>query len=173
MKILGKFPSTRLRRVRSSDWVRRLITENNLSCNDLILPIFLKEGKNKIENINNMPGIFRYSLDKLPSILDKAEKFKIPMIALFPYTPKNKKNNIGSEALNENNLVCKGIKLIKENTKKFGIMTDVALDPYTSHGHDGILINGIIDNDKTINILKEQALLQAQMGSDVIAHLQT
>ena len=169
MKILGKYPSTRLRRVRNSDWVRRLIAENNLSNDDLILPIFIREGKNKIENINGMPNVQRYSLDRLSSILDKAENFKIPMIALFPYTPNSKKNNSGSEALNENNLVCKAIKLIKKKYKKFGIMTDVALDPYTSHGHDGVVVDGKIDNDKTINILKDQALLQAQMGCDVIA----
>ena len=169
MKILGKYPSTRLRRVRNSDWVRRLISENKLSSDDLILPIFIREGKNKIENINGMPGVQRYSLDRLSSILDKAENFKIPMIALFPYTPNSKKNSTGSEALNENNIVCKGIKLIKKKYKKFGIMTDVALDPYTSHGHDGVIVDGKIDNDKTINILKDQALLQAQMGCDVIA----
>ena len=91
MKILGKYPSTRLRRVRNSDWVRRLISENKLSSDDLILPIFIREGKNKIENINGMPGVQRYSLDRLSSILDKAENFKIPMIALFPYTPNSKK----------------------------------------------------------------------------------
>ena len=92
MKILGKFPSTRLRRVRNSDWVRRLIAENNLSNDDLILPIFIREGKNKIENINGMPNVQRYSLDRLSTILDKAENFKIPMIALFPYTPNSKKS---------------------------------------------------------------------------------
>ncbi len=169
MKILGKFPSTRLRRVRNSAWVRRLVSENNLSVNDLILPIFLREGKNKIENIKSMPGINRYSLDKLPSILDKVEFFKIPMVALFPNTPNNKKDKNGSEALNENNLVCKAIKTIKKRYKSFGIMTDVALDPYTSHGHDGIIINGKIDNDETLKILKAQAILQASVGSDIIA----
>ena len=99
MKILGKFPSTRLRRVRNSDWVRRLISENNLSANDLILPIFLTEGKNKKEKIKTMPGIYRYSLDKLSSILDEAEKFKIPMIALFPNTSNHQRDHNGSEAL--------------------------------------------------------------------------
>ena len=169
MKILGKFPSTRLRRVRNSAWVRRLVSENNLSVNDLILPIFLREGKNKIENIKSMPGINRFSLDKLPSILDKVEFFKIPMVALFPNTPNNKKDKNGSEALNENNLVCKAIKAIKKRYKSFGIMTDVALDPYTSHGHDGIIINGKIDNDETLKILKAQAILQASVGSDIVA----
>ena len=169
MKILGKFPSTRLRRVRNSDWVRRLISENNLSANDLILPIFLTEGKNKKEKIKTMPGIYRYSLDKLSSILDEAEKFKIPMIALFPNTSNHQRNHNGSEALNENNLVCRAIKLIKKKYNKFGVMTDVALDPYTSHGHDGIIVNGKIDNDETLKILEKQALLQASVGSDVIA----
>ena len=169
MKILGKFPQTRLRRVRNSDWVRRLVSENNLSVNDFILPIFIREGKNKIEKIKSMPGINRYSIDKLPVILDKAEFYKIPMIALFPNTPDNKKDKNGSEALNENNLVCKAIKIIKKRYKNFGVMTDVALDPYTSHGHDGIVINGKIDNDETLKILKEQAILQASVGSDVIA----
>ena len=169
MKILGKFPSTRLRRVRNSDWVRRLISENNLSANDLILPIFLTEGKNKKEKIKSMPGIYRYSLDKLSSILDEAEKFKIPMIALFPNTSNHQRNHNGSEALNENNLVCRAIKLIKKKYNKFGVMTDVALDPYTSHGHDGIILNGKIDNDETLKILEKQALLQASIGSDVIA----
>ena len=169
MKILGKFPSTRLRRVRNSDWVRRLVSENNLSANDLILPIFLTEGKNKKEKIKTMPGIYRYSLDKLSSILDEAEKFKIPMIALFPNTSNHQRDPDGSEALNEDNLVCRAIKLIKKKYNKFGVMTDVALDPYTSHGHDGIILNGKIDNDETLKILEKQALLQASVGSDVIA----
>jgi porphobilinogen synthase len=169
MKILGKFPSTRLRRVRNSDWVRRLISESNLSANDFILPIFLTEGKNKKEKIKTMPGIYRYSLDKLSSILDEAEKFKIPMIALFPNTSNHQRDPNGSEALNEDNLVCRAIKLIKKKYNKFGVMTDVALDPYTSHGHDGIILNGKIDNDETLKILEKQALLQASVGSDVIA----
>ena len=169
MKIIGKFPSTRLRRVRNSDWIRRLVSEHNLSVNDLILPIFVREGKNKIETIKSMPGINRYSIDKLPNILDKAENFKIPMVALFPYIPNNKKDKNGSEALNENNLICKAIKFIKRKYNKFGVMTDVALDPYTSHGHDGVIINDKIDNDETLKILNHQAILQAAMGSDIIA----
>ncbi len=169
MKILGKFPSTRLRRVRNSEWVRRLFSENNLSVNDLILPIFIREGRKKVEKIKSMPGVYRYSIDTLPKVLDKVEKFKIPMIALFPYTPNNKRNKNGSEALNENNLICRGLRFITKRYKKFGIMTDVALDPYTSHGHDGIMNGKIIDNDKTLKILNNQALLQASMGSDIIA----
>tara|TARA_Y100001970_G_C14047794_1_gene757268 strand:+ start:24 stop:1019 length:996 start_codon:yes stop_codon:yes gene_type:complete len=169
MKILGKYPNLRLRRVRKSDWIRRLISENKLSADDLILPIFVREGKNKIEPIKSMPGVNRYSIDKLSYVVEKACNFKIPLIALFPYTPNNKKNNYGTEALNRNNLVCKALKIIKKNFKEIGTMCDVALDPYTSHGHDGIFLNGDVDNDKTIKILAKQALLQAQMGCDIIA----
>ncbi len=169
MKIVGKFPSVRLRRVRNSAWIRRLVAENDLSINDLILPIFVREGKNIVEPINSMPGVFRYSVDKLNIIMNKAKKNKIPMVALFPYTPKNKKNKFGTEALNKNNLVCRSLKFIKKKYSGIGVMCDVALDPYTSHGHDGIIINKKIDNDKTNNILAEQAVLQAEMGCDVIA----
>ena len=169
MKILGNYPTTRLRRVRNTNWVRRLVSENNLSVNDLILPIFLTEGKNKIENIKNMPGVKRYSLDKLNAILRKCKQYKIPMVALFPHTKKSKRDLLGKEALNENNLVCKAINSIKKNFKDIGIMCDIALDPYTSHGHDGILKNNEIDNDETIKILSKQALIHAKAGCDVIA----
>jgi len=170
MIITGKYPNLRLRRNRKTDWSRRLVQENNLSANDLILPIFIIEGKNKKESIKSMPEVYRYSVDKIPMILDKAVKYKIPMVALFPYTNKKLKNELGSEALNENNLVCRAIRLIKKKYKnKIGIMCDVALDPYTSHGHDGLLKEGKILNDETIEILIRQSLLQAQMGCDVIA----
>ena len=165
----GKFPSTRLRRNRMKEFSRRLVAENNLSTNDLILPIFVRDGKNKVEPIKSMPGVNRYSVDKLNVIMKKAKKYKIPMVAIFPYTPKNKKDNFGTEALNENNLICKSLKFIKKRYSGIGVMCDVALDPYTSHGHDGILVNKKIDNDKTIKILVKQALLQAEMGCDVIA----
>ena len=170
MIITGKYPNLRLRRNRKTDWSRRLVQENNLSANDLILPIFIIEGKNKKESIKSMPDVYRYSVDKIPMMLDKAVKYKIPMVALFPYTNKKLKNGLGSEALNENNLVCRAIRLIKKKYKnKIGIMCDVALDPYTSHGHDGLLKEGKILNDETIEILIKQSLLQAQMGCDVIA----
>ena len=169
MKIAGKFPDIRLRRVRNSAWIRRLVSENNLSTNDLILPIFVRDGKNKVEPIPSMPGVFRYSVDKLNVIMKKANKYKIPMVALFPYTQKNKKNKFGTEALNENNLICKSLRFIKKRYFDIGVMCDVALDPYTSHGHDGVIFNKKIDNDKTIKILVKQALLQAEMGCDVIA----
>ena len=170
MIITGKYPNLRLRRNRKYDWSRRLIEESNLSSNDFILPIFLLDGKNKIQSIKTMPGIYRYTINNLGKIVDKAILLKIPMIALFPYTNSKLKNKFGSEALNENNLVCKAIRHIKNKYKnQIGIMCDVALDPYTDHGHDGMIKSGIVDNDATIDILTKQALLQAQMGCDVIA----
>ena len=117
-----------------------------------------------------MPGIYRYSVDKIPTNLDGAVKNKIPMVALFPYTNFKLKNNMGTEALNENNLVCKAIRFIKKKYKdKIGVMSDVAIDPYTSHGHDGILKKGNVLNDETVDLLVKQSVLQAQMGCDVIA----
>ena len=116
-----------------------------------------------------MPGVYRYSVDKLNLIMNKARKYKIPMVALFPYTSKNKKDKFGSEALNKENLVCRSLRFIKKRYKDIGVMCDVALDPYTNHGHDGVIINGKIDNDETVKILVKQALLQAEMGCDVIA----
>ena len=168
--ITGKFPNLRLRRLRKFNWSRKLVQENNLSSSDLIYPLFVIEGKNKKKPIKSMPNIYQYSIDNLGSIVNTVIKNKIPMIALFPSTPSNKKDPFGNEALNENNLVCKAIKFIKKRFKNdIGIMCDVALDPYTSHGHDGVLKKNYVLNDETVNILKKQALLQAQMGCDVIA----
>ena len=170
MIITGKYPNLRMRRSRKNSWSRRLVQENSLSYNDLILPIFLTDGSNKKIPIKSMPNIYRYSIDKLSKIIDKSIKKKIPMVALFPQTKIKLKNPLGSEALNENNLVCKAIRYIKKRYKnEIGIMCDVALDPYTSHGHDGLLKNNRILNDETTNILVKQSLLQASMGCDVIA----
>ena len=169
MKNIGTFPKVRLRRNRKSEWTRRLVSENNLSSNDLIWPIFVREGKNVKEPVLSMPGVYRYSLDKIENLIEKAISKKIPMVALFPHTPNSKKNHKGSEALNKNNLVCKALRLIKKNYKEIGLMCDVALDPYTSHGHDGILKGNYVDNDETIKMLVKQSLLQADMGCDVIA----
>ena len=170
MIITGKYPNLRMRRSRKSDWSRRLIQENNLSYNDLILPIFLTDGSNKKIPINTMPGIYRYSINRLSQIIDKAIKKRIPMIALFPQTNSKLKDKFGLEALNEDNLVCKAIRYIKKKYKNdIGIMCDVALDPYTSHGHDGLIKNKKIINDETVNILIKQSILQASMGCDVIA----
>ena len=169
MKNIGSYPKVRLRRNRKTDWTRRLIRESNLSPDDLIWPIFIKEGRNIKEPIKSMPGVFRYSLDKIERLVERAITNRIPMIALFPNTDNSKKNEKGSEALNKNNLVCKALRLIKKNYKNIGLMCDVALDPYTSHGHDGIVKNNYVDNDKTIKILIKQSILQAEMGCDVIA----
>ena len=168
--IIGNYPNLRLRRSRKHDWSRRLIQENSLSTSDFILPIFLIDGKNTKQLIKTMPDVYRYTIDKLGIIVDRAIRNKIPMVALFPYTNKNKKNEIGTEALNEDNLVCKAIKYIKKNYKnEIGIMCDVALDPYTTHGHDGLVKSGYVLNDETIEVLINQSLLQAEIGCDVLA----
>ena len=170
MIITGKYPNLRLRRNRKSNWSRRLVSENTLSVNDLILPVFVVEGKNKKIPIKSMPGIFRYSIDKLNQVIGNAVSLKIPMVAIFPYINKSLKNARGTEALNKNNLVCRATNFIKKKYKdKIGVMCDVALDPYTSHGHDGLLKSGKIINDETIKILISQSLIQAEAGCDVIA----
>ena len=163
--ITGKYPSLRLRRTRKYNWSRKLIQENNLSSSDLIYPIFLIEGKNKKQAIKSMPGIYRYSIDRLGIIINNVIKHKIPMVALFPSTPNNKKDKFGTEALNENNLVCRAIRFIKKRFKNnIGIMSDVALDPYTTHGHDGLLKNNYVINDETIDVLIKQALITSSNG---------
>jgi len=168
--ITGNYPNLRLRRNRKQPWIRRLVQENTLSPNDFILPIFLIDGKNKKEKVNSMPDVYRYSINRLSQIIDKALKLKVPMVALFPKTNEKLKNEIGTEALNENNLVCKAIVEIKKRYKnQIGIMCDVALDPYTSHGHDGLIRSNQIINDETIEVLINQSLLQAEMGCDVLA----
>ena len=168
--ITGSFPNLRLRRSRKKSWSRRLIAENNLTPNDFILPVFLTDGRNKKQGISSMPGVHRYSLDKLSSVVDRALKLKLPMIALFPYTNRKDKDKFGTEALNEDNLVCKALQLIKKKYRnEIGIMCDVALDPYTSHGQDGLVNNRYVLNDETVEILIKQSLLQAEMGCDVIA----
>ena len=168
--IIGKYPSLRLRRNRKESWSRRLIQENTLSPNDFILPIFLIEGSNKRQPISSMPGVYRYTINRLSQIVDRAIKKKIPMVALFPKTQNVHKDELGTESLNEKNLVCRAIKEIKKRYKnQIGIMCDVALDPYTSHGHDGLIKSNTILNDETIEVLINQSLLQAEMGCDVIA----
>ena len=168
--ITGKYPNLRLRRNRKQSWSRKLIEENTLSPSDFILPIFVIDGSNKRENIPAMPGVYRYTINRLAQIIDKAIKNGLPMVALFPKTKNNLKNEIGSESLNQDNLVCRAILEIKKKYKnQIGIMCDVALDPYTSHGHDGLIKHNQILNDETIEILINQSLLQAEMGCDVLA----
>ncbi len=168
--ITGKYPSLRLRRTRKYNWSRKLVQENKLSANDLIYPIFLVEGKKIKQSIKSMPGVYKYSIDQLGTVINNIIKLEIPMVALFPSIPNNKKDKFGKESLNENNLVCKAIRFIKKRFKNdLGVMCDIALDPYTTHGHDGLLKNNYVINDKTVDVLIKQSLLQAQMGCDVIA----
>ena len=170
MKITGAYPALRMRRNRKTDWIRRLISEHNLSANDLILPLFVKDGNKKKELIKSMTDVYRYSIKDLSKIVEKACKLKIPLVALFPYTEINKRDKRGTEALNENNLICRAVKILKKEFKDdIGIMCDVALDPYTNHGHDGIIKNKKIDNDSTVEILVKQSILQAQIGCDIVA----
>ena len=168
-EFIGKFPTTRLRRNRMKEFSRRLISENNLTVDNLIWPLFVCEGEKIKDPIKSMPEVFRYSIDSLLKEVERAINLKIPAIALFPQIDASLKNSEGSLAMDENNLVCRSIRSIKKEFPEIGIICDVALDPFTDHGHDGLLINGKIDNDKTLEKLKEQALVQAIAGCDVIA----
>lgn len=164
------FPRTRLRRNRQASWVRELTAQNRLVPSDLILPLFVIEGKNKEEKILSLPGVSRFSIDLIVKKAKEAQKLGIPALMLFPATNQKLKDASGKEALNSENLVCRTIAEIKNAVPEIGVIADVALDPYTSHGHDGIINeNGEIDNDVTIEILCEQALTQAQAGCDVVA----
>ena len=167
--VQGNFPKTRLRRNRMKDFSRRLVAENNLGTNDLILPLFVCEGNNIKDPIQSMPGASRYSIDKLLHKVEEAVKLSIPAIAIFPQIETSLKNKEGSLAFDENNLVCRSIKSIKKEFSGIGIICDVALDPFTDHGHDGLVIDNKIDNDRTLEVLEKQALVQAQAGCDVIA----
>ena len=163
------FPSARMRRTRVSDWSRRLVRENELSVNDLIWPLFVREGKKVSEPISSMPGVERHSVDHIAMKAAEAYELGIPAIALFPQTPSDKKSADGKEALNPDNLVNQAIRTIKAAVPNIGVIVDVALDPYTSHGHDGLLKDGIIQNDETIKVLVGQALVQAEAGADIVA----
>ena len=163
------FPSTRMRRNRMKDFSRRLISENVLNVNDLIWPLFVTEGSKIKEEVPSMPGIYRNSIDELLKEAEKAIKLGIPAIAIFPQIDATLKDSNGSEAINENNLICRSIKSIKNEFPELGIITDVALDPFTDHGHDGLLINDEINNDETLKILAQQSLIQANAGCDIIA----
>jgi porphobilinogen synthase len=163
------FPSTRMRRNRMKDFSRRLISENVLNVNDLIWPLFVTEGSSIKEKIASMPGVYRNSIDELLKEAEEAMNLGIPAIAIFPQIDTALKNAKGSEAINENNLVCRSIKTIKKEFPELGIITDVALDPFTDHGHDGLLINNEINNDETLKILAKQSLVQANAGCDIIA----
>ena len=169
-KINLSFPKNRLRRMRQSAWIRDLVEENKLSSDDLIWPIFVCEGENKKEEVDAMPNVYRYSVDNLNEVIDIASEQKIKLVAIFPYTPEDLKSVDGKEALNSKNLVCRSLQKLKSQSANFGLMCDVALDPYTNHGHDGILNDdGKILNDETNEILIKQSILYANHGADVIA----
>jgi len=165
----GQFPTTRMRRNRRTAWSRRLVAENRLSVDDLIWPVFVHDGKAKRAAIPSMPGVERLSIDLLAQAAGEACELGIPAIALFPATDAAKKTPDGDEALNAENLVCRGVRAIKEACPEIGVMCDVALDPYTTHGHDGLLREGQIVNDETVAVLCKQAVNQAQAGCDIIA----
>lgn len=165
----GQFPQTRLRRPRRFDWSRRLVRENQVTVDDLIWPVFVHEGIQKRTAIASMPGVERLSIDLLVEEAIRAEKLGIPAIAIFPATDPTLKNEAASEAINPDNLVCKAVRAIKAATKDLGVICDVALDPYTSHGQDGLVRDGYVVNDETLKMLCQQAVVQAQAGCDIIA----
>jgi porphobilinogen synthase len=160
---------TRLRRNRRSDWARRMVQENVLTAGDLIWPLFVMDGNNKRMPIASMPGVERLSVDQAVREAERAAALAIPCVALFPYTDPGLRDETGSEALNPDNLVCRAIRAIKKEVPDIGILCDVALDPFTSHGHDGLIRDGVILNDETVAVLVKQALVQAQAGCDIIA----
>jgi porphobilinogen synthase len=163
------FPAGRPRRLRHDAWTRRLVAENTLSVDDLIWPVFVIEGRGLTVPVSAMPGVDRVSLDRLASHIEPAAKLGIPAIALFPATPSEKKDSEGTEALNPENLICSAARLLKDAFPDLGLIGDVALDPYTSHGHDGVIRNNYVANDETIAVLMRQSVNQAQAGIDIIA----
>jgi porphobilinogen synthase len=165
----ASFPSTRLRRNRKAPWARALVSEKTLTAADLIWPIFVIEGQNKSEAVASMPGVFRLSVDVAVEKVREAAGLGIPMVALFPNTDPALRDETGSEAINPNNLICRAVRAIKAAVPEIGVMCDVALDPYTSHGQDGLMEGDRIVNDPSIDMLVKQALVQADAGCDVIA----
>ncbi|RZN01353.1 porphobilinogen synthase [Bradyrhizobium genosp. SA-3] len=161
--------TVRPRRNRKAEWARRMVRENVLTTDDLIWPLFLIDGSNKREQVASMPGVDRLSVDQAVREAERAMKLTIPCIALFPYTDPSLRDEEGSEATNPNNLVCQAVRAIKKEFPEIGILCDVALDPFTSHGHDGLISDGKILNDETVAVLVRQALVQAEAGCDIIA----
>ena len=167
--VLGRYPATRLRRNRRDAWTRRLVAENSLGVDDLIWPVFIAEGRDTITDIPAMPGQARVTLDRLAAHLAPAARLGIPAIALFPATPEARKDAEGSEATNPDNLVCRAARLLKKEYPDLGLIGDVALDPYTDHGHDGVIRHGYVANDESVAQLVRQALVQAEAGIDILA----
>jgi porphobilinogen synthase len=158
-----------MRRLRRTEWSRRLVAESTLTTADLIWPLFLVDGTNKREPVASMPGIDRISVDLVPAAAEQAHKLGIPVLALFPYTDPARKTEDGREALNPDNLVCRATRAVKSTGVEVGVLCDVALDPFTTHGHDGLIKDGTILNDESVEVLVAQALNQVQAGCDIIA----
>lgn len=166
----GQFPQTRLRRLRRYDWSRRLVAESRLTADDLILPLFVHEGENRREAVPSMPGVDRLTIDLLTEIVGAAVELGIPAVALFPATDPSKKTPDAAEATNSHNLVCRAVRAVNDAYgDAIGVLCDVALDPYTSHGQDGLVRDGYVVNDETLDVLCRQAVVQAQAGCDIIA----
>ena len=161
--------TVRMRRNRRAEWARRLVREHRLSTDDLIWPLFVMDGDNTRAPVSSMPGVERLSIDQAVREAERAAKLTIPCIALFPYTDPTLRDETGSEALNPDNLVCRAVRAVKKEVPDIGILCDVALDPFTSHGHDGLLRDGVILNDETVAVLVKQALVQSEAGCDIIA----
>lgn len=165
----AKYPNTRMRRTRNTAWSRNLVRENALGVHDLIWPIFICEGENKKVEVSSMPGVYRLSVDLAVEAARKAAGLGIPCLALFPSTPNDKRSDMAEESYNLENLMNRALRAIKEAVPEIGLLADVALDPYTNHGQDGLVKDGIILNDETIAVLNKQAVAQAQSGADIIA----
>ncbi|MBE7618817.1 porphobilinogen synthase [Gluconacetobacter entanii] len=166
---IGRFPHTRLRRNRRDSFTRRLVRETTLTTDDLIWPIFVTEGTDSVTDVASMPGVRRVSLDRLAAHVEPAAKLDIPALALFPITPAELRDEKGTEALNPDSLMCRAARLLKREFPEIGLIGDVALDPYTSHGHDGLIADGYVVNDPSVEILTQQAVNQAAAGIDIIA----
>jgi porphobilinogen synthase len=170
MQILGQFPAARMRRMRRDDFSRRLMREHRLTADDLIYPVFLLEGSGRREAVASMPGVERVSLDLLLSVADECIRLGVPVMALFPVVSQSLKTPDGREATNPEGLVPTAVRALKARFPELGLMTDVALDPYTTHGQDGLIDDtGYVLNDQTVAVLREQALVQAQAGVDIVA----
>ncbi|MCE2563892.1 porphobilinogen synthase [Komagataeibacter sp. FNDCF1] len=166
---IGQFPHVRLRRNRHDRFTRRLVSENTLSTDNLIWPIFVTEGTDSVTDVASMPGVQRVSLDRLAAHVEPAARLDIPALALFPITPTGLRDEAGTEATNPDNLMCRAARLLKKEFPEIGLIGDVALDPYTSHGHDGLIEAGYVVNDPSVEILSTQAVNQAAAGIDIIA----
>ena len=167
--ISREFPMSRMRRLRMKPFIRNLVSETSISCNDLIWPVFLVEGTNEYQEIKSMPNVYRFSIDRLVQELDALVSLGLQAIAIFPQIEKDLKDENGTNSYNPNNLICRAIKTVKASFPELGIIADIALDPYTIHGHDGLIRGNKVANDETIAILKKQAIVYAEAGCDILA----